>query len=121
MQKIALLTLILGCFTFATHAVGGGGKKAKKKEAARKAAPQVYRAAINIHPNNMVAVQFEKLYDQQVTITIKDEAGKTVRQERVKKHHVMVKKYVLKDVPKGLYTIEVDNGTEVIKKEITVE
>ena len=118
-KKIAFFVLFMTVFAFSSFANGEG--KRKGKEAAKKDHATAYQAVINIHRGNQVAVQFTKPSSEKVTIAIKDQHGKIVKFEKVTKHDLVVKKYVLNNLPAGVYTVEVKGGGEILSKNITVK
>ena len=107
--------MLFGCLFFAVQA--GDGKKGK----GTKDTNFTYHAAINLHHNNVVAIQFTKPSDQRISITIKDANGKIIKFETLKKHNMMVKKYQLSQFPAGNYQVEIASGKDLLIKEITVE
>ncbi|MGB0522186.1 MAG: T9SS type A sorting domain-containing protein [Flammeovirgaceae bacterium] len=117
-KTIGLTMVMLAVISFSTFA--GDGKK-KKKAKSKKKTQMVYQAAINEHYDNTIAIHFQKPSDQKVSITIRDQKGKILKYEVIRKHDLVVKKYVLDKFPKGTYQVEVRNGNEVLTKEITVE
>ena len=125
-MKTFILTLIAISFSFSSFAFSGdteGEKKRtrkEKKEASAAAAPKVYKASINQRKGDLVAVHFMKLPGQKVTITIKDESGKTLYSESVKKYNQMIKKYDLNEFPAGEYKVEINNGSEKLIKKVTL-
>ena len=118
-KSIAFTLLILATINFTAFA-GGGDKKGKKGKG-KKDVQMPYKAAINKHAGNTVAVQFQKPSDDKVSITIKNADGKILKYETVRKHDLVVRKYVLDKFPAGKYTIIVANGSEVLTKDITVK
>lgn len=117
-KSLAFTFMILATVNFA--AVAGGGNKKGKKAKAKKDIQFPYKAVINQHRGNTVAIQFQKPSADKVSITIQDENGKTLRYETVKKHNLVVKKYVLDKFPAGSYKVIVSNGSEVITQKVTV-
>ncbi|MGB0526109.1 MAG: DUF3244 domain-containing protein [Flammeovirgaceae bacterium] len=118
-KTFALVLVLLASITVGVQAEGNGkgGKKAK----AKKESAYSYQAAINLHQDNTVAVHFMKPTDQKVTISIKDQNGKIVHYEAVKKHDLVVKKYEMSTFPKGAYRVIVKNGDEVLEKSIQIK
>lgn len=118
-RTFVIAFVILGSAVFTINAEGVEGKGGKK--AAKKDNQYSYQAAINLHHGNLVAVQFMKPSDQKVTVTIKNEQGKIVHHESIKKHDLLVKKYNLDAFPHGTYQVIVKNGDAVTKKAITIK
>ena len=118
-KRIVLFALIMTVSVFSAFANGegkGDDKKKKKKDSAYS-----YKAAINIHRDNIVAVHFMKPADQRVTVTIRNQVGHIIKFESIRKYNMVVKRYVLDQFPKGKYTVEVKSGDEVLTKEIELK
>lgn len=116
-KNIAFTLVFITTISFTVNATGKGkGKNKKKAEATN----MIYKAAINEHNGNMIAVQFMKPSNQKVSITVRDQTGKIIKHEVIKKHNLVVKKYVLDQFPAGTYQIEVQNGDQILKKKIYI-
>lgn len=66
------------------------------------------------------AVYFDDWNEADLTVQIKDNQGFILMTDKVKDEHVTGKKYNLKNLPQGDYTLEIGNGQKVMTQAISL-
>ncbi|GAA4836595.1 hypothetical protein [Algivirga pacifica] len=93
-------------------------KKKSKSEATLMSVKDVsgYEVAIHKHKEDYVfSLHFDKPESHMVEVLIKDEDDRVVFLQTFKKYNKVVKKFNLKNLPDGDYTIEIRNDDALVK------
>ena len=109
---LALIGLLLGLN------VKAQGNETKKEKAATERTT-TFEASINKYRNDVVEFRIDKPDADVVWFLIKDEAGKTLYQRKVKRHNTVEMDFDISKVQAGKYEYIIErNGEEYLKKTI---